>query len=134
MGRQQAKEAEQDGRAQRAMMLLAQVAKRHKNYALAALAVRVRLDNFDKIKKVMDKMLAELKKQQSAEVEKKEFCAKSIDETEDKIWEANNVKDDLDAKHKELVNTLDTLTTEINDLNQHEADTEVKLKQAGEMR
>merc|ERR1719359_2565067 len=63
-----------------AMQRLMAVARRHKNWALASLAVRVRLDAFKKVKEAMDKMTAELKSQQKEEAEKKDFCTKQIDE------------------------------------------------------
>merc|ERR1719253_1514612 len=83
---------------------------------------------------MMDKMHAELAAQQKAEYEKKESCDKEIDTTEDKIKEGENVKEDLDAKHTDLVNTLERLANQIKELNAEVADMEVSLKQAGEQR
>jgi len=128
------KAAMQDRASQRAMERIAEVARRHKNWALVALAVRVRLDAFTKVKEAMDKMLAELKKQQKEEYDKVQSCKKDIDMTEDSIKEKNNIKDDLDEKHKELTNTLTTLTTEIAELQAEEAEMQISLKQAGEQR
>merc|ERR1719158_1510601 len=48
------------------------VAKKTKNWQLATLAVSAQLDAFTKVKEAMDKMLAELKKQQKEEYEKKQ--------------------------------------------------------------
>jgi len=79
----------------------------------------------------MDKLLADLKKQQSDEVEKHDLCNKEIDETEDNIKVANNEKKDLAEKHQDLSNTLDTLADEIKTLKQEVADMEVSLKRAG---
>jgi hypothetical protein len=118
----------------KAMQRIAEVARKHKNWALASLAVRVRLDAFTKIKEMMDKMLVELKKQQAEEYEKAEACKKDIDETEDTIKEKNNLKDDLDEKHKSLKNSLETLATEIAELQKEEEDMKIALKQAGEQR
>merc|ERR1719253_503659 len=123
-----------DRAAKKAMMRIAEVARRHKNWALASLAVRVRLDAFTKIKEMMDKMLVELKKQQQEEYEKAEACKKDIDETEDTIKEKNNLKDDLDEKHKSLKNSLETLATEIAELQKEEEEMKIALKQAGEQR
>jgi chromosome segregation ATPase len=128
------KAALMDRASKRAMERIAEVARRHKNWALVSLAVRVRLDAFTKIKEMMDKMLAELKKQQQEEYEKKEACTKDIDETEDSIKEKNNLKDDLDEKHKSLKNTLETLKTEIAELQKEEEDMKIALKQSGEQR
>merc|ERR1719487_301157 len=110
------------------------MAKKHKSWQLASLAVHVKLDAFTKVKAAMDKMLAELKAQQKAEYEKWETCKKDIDTTEDKIWDAKVVKRDLGTAHKDLVNLLANGNKQIDDLKTEVADAEVSLKQAGEQR
>jgi len=115
---------------QRVLMM----AKKHKSWQLASLAVHVKLDAFTKVKAAMDKMLAELKAQQKAEYEKWETCKKDIDTTEDKIWDAKVVKRDLGTAHKDLVNLLANGNKQIDDLKTEVADAEVSLKQAGEQR
>lgn len=117
-----------------AMQSILAAAKKSKNWALASLAVQVRLDAFTKVKAAMDRMLVELKAEQKAEYEKHEECKKDLDVTEDKIKEGENTKEDLDTKHLELVNLIKTLTTEIAALNKEVADMEVSLKEAGEQR
>mmetsp|Transcript_98566 Transcript_98566/g.317829 ORF Transcript_98566/g.317829 Transcript_98566/m.317829 type:complete len:727 (-) Transcript_98566:136-2316(-) len=124
----------QDRAAQRAMVRLATVAKKNKNWALASLAIRVRLDDFTKVKEAMDKMMAQLQTQQKEEYEKKELCSKEIDKTEDEIKVGMNTKEDLEEKHQSLVNTIDSLNHDIEALKAEEADMEVSLKAAGENR
>merc|ERR1719253_813025 len=68
-----------------AMKKILRAAHRHQNWALATLAVRVRLDPFTKVHEAMDKMLADLKEQQKAEVKKMDYCKTEIDTTEDAI-------------------------------------------------
>merc|ERR1719422_379465 len=123
-----------DHRADRAMQRLAVVARKHKNWALVSLAVRVRLDAFTKVKEAMDKMLAELAKQQKEEYAKWESCKSNIDETEDSIKVGEQKKEDLDEKHKFIVGTIETLSREITALKQEEEEMEVSLKEAGEQR
>jgi predicted RNase H-like nuclease (RuvC/YqgF family) len=94
----------------------------------------VKLDAFTKVKVMMDKMLAELQKQQKEEYQKWETCKKDIDETEDSIKEGEETKEDLDEKHRALTNAADVLTDEIEKLNTDVADMQVSLKQAGEDR
>jgi len=117
-----------------AMQRIMAVARRHKNWALATLAVHVRLDAFVKVKEAMDKMTAELKEQQKAEVEKKEYCTKKIDETEDFIKVGQQTKEDLDGKHKDLTSTIEGLKAGIATLSNEVAEAEVNLKVAGEDR
>jgi hypothetical protein len=118
----------------KALQRILSVAKKNKNWQLAGLAVRVKLDAFTKVKEAMDKMLAELKKQQSEDYERHEACKKDIDETEDEIKEGNIEKRDLKAKHDELTNDLKRLSKEIDDLREQEAESEISLKTAGENR
>merc|ERR1719326_2555891 len=60
-----------------------QIAKKHRNWVLATLAVSVQLDAFTKVKKAMDDMVAELKVQQEEEVKKNDFCKAELDKNED---------------------------------------------------
>jgi len=124
----------QDKLSERAMEKIAVVARRHKNWALVSLAVRMRLDAFTKVKEALDKMLAELSKQQKEEYQKWEMCKANIDTTEDDIKVGEQTKEDLARTHQNLVNTIDTLTRDIAALKQEEEDMEVALKAAGEQR
>merc|ERR1719454_2228985 len=89
-----------------AMQHIMQVARKHKNWQLASLAVRVKVES----------------------------CKKELDETEDKIKEATNVQEDLDSKHKDLTNTLARLAKRIDELKNEVKENEVALKEAGETR
>jgi len=117
-----------------AMQKVMAVAKKHKNWALATLAVHMKLDAFKKVKEAMDKMTAELKEQQAAEVEKKDFCSKKIDETEDFIKVGKQTAEDLDGKHKDLSSTIEGLKSSISVLQTEVSEAEVALKRAGEDR
>merc|ERR1719297_778639 len=119
---------------QRSVQHIAEVARKNGNTALAALAVRMQLDAFTKVKEMMDKMLAELLKQQQAEYEKNEKCKKDIDVTEDSIKEGEHVKADLGEKHQMLTDTISTLKTEIEELKADVKAMEISLKEAGEER
>jgi hypothetical protein len=113
------------------MQKLMMLGKRSNNVALMSLAVRVKLDAFEKVKKTMDNMLAELKTQQKNEYDQNERCKKDIDETEDTIKIEQRNKKDLEDKNKDLTNTLATLNDEIKTLKQEVSDMEVSLKKAG---
>eukprot|EP00429_Kryptoperidinium_foliaceum_P050495 CAMPEP_0176106300 /NCGR_PEP_ID=MMETSP0120_2-20121206/53345_1 /TAXON_ID=160619 /ORGANISM="Kryptoperidinium foliaceum, Strain CCMP 1326" /LENGTH=732 /DNA_ID=CAMNT_0017440423 /DNA_START=78 /DNA_END=2276 /DNA_ORIENTATION=- len=118
----------------RVVSRIAKIAKAHKNWALVGLAVRVRLDAFTKVKEAMDKMHAELAKQQKEEYAKWELCKKEIDRTEDDIKVGEHLKEDLDEQHLQLVNQIDQLNSEIEALKKEEQELMVALKQAGEQR
>jgi len=113
------------------MQKLMQLGQKSNNVALMSLAVRIKLDAFDKVKKTMDNMLAELKTQQQNEYDQNERCKKDLDETEDTIKIEQRNKKDLGEKNKDLTNTLETLADEIKTLKQEVSDMEVSLKKAG---
>lgn len=119
---------------QRAVQRIAKTANKGHSWALLSLAVRMQLDVFTKVKETMDKMLAELAKQQKEEYAKWESCKKNIDETEDSIKEGDNLKEDLGEKHQAVSDEIQTLTSEIAQLQKDIADVEISLKQAGEDR
>jgi len=121
----------QSSRTDKALRHLASTAKKTGNWALLAFVSHARLDAFTKVKEALDKLMAELKVQQQDEVEKFDLCKKEIDQTEDDIKVAQNDKEDLDEKNKDLSNTLETLGEEIKTLKQEVADMEVQLKKAG---
>jgi len=126
--------AAQDQAVESSRKRIAEVAWRHGSWALATLAVRMRLDSFTKVKEAMDNMLTELEKQQREESAKFQLCNKNIDETEDTIKEGENLKQDLEQKHQALTNTIEALKSEIEGLKSDEQAMEVSVKQAGEER
>merc|ERR1719421_822523 len=119
---------------ERALTHISKAAGKNKDWALAALAVRARLDGFAKVREMMDKMVAELKAQMKAEVEKKEKCVADLDTTDDQIKEATWEREDLEEKKLAYENEIEVLTADIEALKEDIADMEVSLKKAGEDR
>jgi len=117
-----------------AMKRILKTAWKHKNWVLASLAVRVRMDKFAKVKEMMDKMVMQLKEQQKADDTKLAYCQKEIDETEDNIKVGNNEKDDLESKKLGLENSMSILKADIETLEAEVADMKVSLKKSGEDR
>merc|ERR1719231_1905793 len=117
-----------------AVARILQAAKVTKNGQLAMLAVSAQLDKFTKVKEAMDKMMAELKKQQKEEYDKNEFCKKEIDTNEDTTKVKEQEKEDLEDKKADLENTMAALTKEIEELKVEIAEMKVSLKRAGEDR
>jgi len=118
----------------RSVQHIADIARKNGNTALAALAVRMQLDAYTKVKEMMDKMLAALLKQQQAEYDKNVKCKKDIDVTEDSIKEGEELKADLGEKHQMLTDTIGTLQKEIEELKADVKAMEISLKEAGEER
>lgn len=123
--------AAQDKLAEHAMWRVSKTAKKHHNFQLLSLAVRIRLDPFTKVKATMDKMLVALKKEQKEEYEKNEQCKAEIDSTEDQIKVAKQQKHDLTEDNTDLTNRLAALKDEIATLKMETNDMEISLKKAG---
>merc|ERR1740130_2371178 len=123
---------------QRAVAQMLQFAKRYSGtsngLAMATLAVSTKLDGFEKVKAMMDKMIVELKKQQKEEVEKHDACNKDIDENEDETRTKDKEKEDLVFLIKDLEAQIKQLTKDIEDLNASIASAHVELKRASEDR
>merc|ERR1719160_1553570 len=134
VGSSSSRVAAQNAARSKAVQRILAVAKKTKNWQLATLAVSTQLDAFTKVKEAMDKMLAELKKQQADEYEKNEFCKKEIDTNEDTTKVKTHEKEDLEDKHAELTNTIEVLTKDIEALKTEIGEMQVSLKRAGEDR
>jgi hypothetical protein len=101
---------------------------------LSALATKVGLDAFTKIKEAMDKMIADLKEQQAEEVKQKEFCNTELNENEKQTYKTTETLKDLNEKIEDLKVTIETLEQEIAAAKEEIATTQVELKKAGEAR
>merc|ERR1719460_2165937 len=101
---------------------------------LSTLAVTVGLDSFTKIKEAMDKMVAELKKEQEEEVKFKSYCTKEINLNEKATYEKTEEKEDLEALIAKLTKLIKKLGEEIASANEQIADTETAIKKASQVR
>merc|ERR1719263_466257 len=101
---------------------------------LSTLAVTVQLDGFGKVKEAMDKMVADLKKEQQEEVELKQFCEKEFNQNEKETYENNEQKDDLEEKMDELEALIKKLDEEISDAKNQIEETEIGVKKASQTR
>merc|ERR1719335_236974 len=70
-----------------ASKLLAAVARKYNNPHLMTLAMKVRLDAFEKVKQATDDMIAELLKQKEDEIKQRDFCVESFNENEKQTTE-----------------------------------------------
>merc|ERR1719171_146847 len=80
---------------------------------LSTLAVTVQLDSFTKVKAAMDKMVADLKKEQEEEVKFKLFCDEEFDANEKMTYKKTEEKEDLEAKIESLAALIKKLNEEI---------------------
>jgi len=117
-----------------ASKLLSAVAQKFNNPRLATLAVRVRLDAFTRVKKAIDDMVAQLLKEKEDEIKHKDFCVEEFNSNELQTEKKERAKQDLTAKIEDLEATIKALTDAIDTLKSEIAEMQVQMKRAGEDR
>jgi len=101
---------------------------------LSTLAVSVSLDSFTKIKEAMDKMVADLKVEQSEEVKFKTYCGKELDLNEKETYEKTEQKEDLESLTAKLTKLIKKLSEAIATADAQIADTESAILKASQVR
>merc|ERR1719160_57036 len=118
----------------RASSQLRVLGKKTNNLQLLALSQQVKLDGFVKVKKAIDEMAADLKKQLADEVKQRDFCVAEFQENEKQTLVKNNEIKDLSALIETQKNTISSLTDDIANLNAEIAEMKVQMKKASEDR
>jgi len=119
---------------EKASALLFKAAKVNGNPRLAALAARVRLDAFTKVKAAIDEMIAALLKEKADEIKHKDFCTEGLNTNErESELKARDISE-LEAEISDLTTTIDELTKSIATLEAEIAEMQTQLKRAGEDR
>merc|ERR1719420_133426 len=117
-----------------ASKLLSAVAQKNQSPRLAAIAMRVRLDAFTKVKKAIDDMVSQLLKEKEDEIKHKDFCVEEFNTNQLQTEEKEREKSDLIAKIEDLEMTIKTLTADIDRLKSEIKEAQVQMKRAGEDR
>merc|ERR1719407_218834 len=118
----------------KASALLFKAAKANGNPRLAALAARVRLDAFTKVKAAIDDMIAALLKEKADEIKHKDFCTEGLNTNErESELKARDISE-LEAEISDLTTTIDEPTKSIATLEAEIAEMQTQLKRAGEDR
>jgi len=118
----------------RASEVLSRVAKKVNSPRLAALAMKVKLDAFVRVKKAIDDMVAALLKEKADEIKHKDFCVDEFNTNQLQTEKKDREKEDLIAKIEDLEMTIKTLTSDINRLKSEINEMQVQMKRAGEDR
>jgi len=127
------KRAEKATRA-RVVGALKAVAQKSGSGAVLALAAQAELDAFEKVKKMIDEMVAVLKKDQEDEVKHRDFCVEEFDENEKQTLVKNNEIKDLEGLIAKSEATMKTLTEEMAALKDSIAEMQKQMKKASEDR
>jgi phage host-nuclease inhibitor protein Gam len=117
-----------------ASKMLFNAAKKYSNPRLAALATRVRLDAFTKVKAAIDDMIAALLKEKADEIKHKDFCTEGLNTNERETELKQRDIEELEAKISDLTTQIDELTKAIATLESEIAEMQTQLKRAGEDR
>jgi len=121
-------------RREQASRVLKAAAARFHSPKLAALAYRVRLDAFTRVKQAIDELMAQLAKDKAAEIKHKDFCTDEFNTNKLQTEKKEREKKDLVAKVEDLEGQIHSLTEAIDALKAEIAEMQVQLKRAGEDR
>jgi hypothetical protein len=102
--------------------------------AWQALAAVVELDGFAKAKAAIDKMVADLTKQQSEEVTHKDWCKEEMQNNDQETKKKYDQKTNLESSISDLTKTIDTLTKSIKANEDQITTTQAEMKKASEIR
>jgi len=127
------KEEEKDRRS-RASAVLRQAADQTGIPQLALLATTAQLDAFTKVKAEIDKLVAELGKQQADEVAQRDWCIDEFAKNDRETAAADDKKNALVTKIADLNQTITTLTADIESATSAIAEMENQMKRASETR
>jgi len=117
-----------------AAKVLKAVALKHNSPRLAAIAIKVQLDAFVRVKKAIDDMVTQLLAEKNDEIKHKDFCVEEFNTNQLQTETKEREKQDLLAMIEDLNLTIETLAAEIDTLKSEIAELNVEMKRAGEDR
>jgi len=101
---------------------------------ITALAVAVELDGFEKAKAAIDKMVADLTRQQSEEVEHRDWCKEEMQDNTQETEAKYDHKTNMETSISDLTKTIKTLTDKITANEKAIAEMQAQMKKASEVR
>lgn len=122
-----------DNRQDRAAAVLA-AAGRKLDSRLTTLALTMKLDSFEKVKKAIDEMKADLKKQQAAEVEQKDWCVDELQKTKLETQDKTHSEQQKLAELEALQSKVAQLGADIKSLEDEVAEMNKQTQVAGQNR
>merc|ERR1719353_1392770 len=127
-------EDETNQRRTAAAKVLKSAALKNKSPRLAAIAIKVQLDAFVRVKKAIDDMITQLLAEKKDEIKHKDFCVEEFNTNQLQTERKEREKQDLLALIEDLNLTIKTLSAEIDTLKSEIAELNTELKRAGEDR
>jgi chromosome segregation ATPase len=104
------------------------------NPILVSLAVQAKLDAFKKVKKAIDDMISQLKKEKEDEIIHRDWCNQEFASNEQQTAEAQRLSEGYQNKIEDLKTQIETLTKEMKALRDEITEMHVQLKRASEDR
>jgi len=126
--------SENSERQNAAAKLLKQVALKVDSPRLAAIAMKVKLDAFVRVKKAIDDMISQLMAEKQDEIKHKDFCVEEFNTNQVQTERKEAEKQDLLALIEDLQLTIKTLSGEIDTLKSEISELQLNMKRGGEDR
>jgi len=126
--------SENSERQNAAAKLLKQVALKVDSPRLAAIAMKVKLDAFVRVKKAIDDMISQLLAEKQDEIKHKDFCVEEFNTNQVQTERKEAEKQDLLALIEDLQLTIKTLSGEIDTLKSEISELQLNMKRGGEDR
>merc|ERR1719395_307252 len=121
-------------RRQRAVSALQRAAGLSGSPQVSLLAASAQLDACTKVKELIDKMVAELTKQQKDEVDHRDWCIDELNSNKRATTAAYDKKSSLEAQMADLKKTIEKLSKDIDASEKAVAETKNQMKRASETR
>mmetsp|Transcript_18653 Transcript_18653/g.40751 ORF Transcript_18653/g.40751 Transcript_18653/m.40751 type:complete len:692 (-) Transcript_18653:119-2194(-) len=125
---------EEQVRRQRATSVLRRVESLSGAPQLALIIASAQLDTFDQVKVEIDKLIAELGRQQQDEVEHRDWCTEELAENERSTAQATDKKESLSTKIADLDKTIETLAADIKSTEAAVSEMKEQMKRSSENR
>jgi len=123
-----------DARREKAASVLRSAAAKAGNPKLSMLASSAKLDAFEKVKKAIDDMVADLLKEADAEVKHRDTCKDELAQNDRDTQKTEHTKEAVTMKIETLKQTIKELTETIEGLQAEVEDMKTQMKRAGEDR
>jgi len=125
---------EEQKRRRQTMAVLQRAAERSGEPHLSLVAASAQLDTFTKVKELIDKLAAELSKQQKDEITHRDWCIDEINRNNRSTEAGNDKKASLEVKIEDLKKTIASLTKDIDTSKAAVAEMQNQMKRASENR
>merc|ERR1719456_2099109 len=126
--------ASQKERRQQAVSALQRAARISGSPQVALLAASAQLDAFTEVKALIEKMVAELTKQQKDEVDHRDWCIDELNSNKRSEAAAYDKKESLETEMADLKKRIESLTKDIDASKKAVAETMDQMKRASETR